>query len=122
MIVIPLIIGAKAEVDDFAVAGSRGLGGFDSLRVLDGTRFVLGLAAGKVEESDVILESALFLRLIERRVPRLYRVEKCLSTVIVAFRLYELDLFVRLRVRSVVFWRRLSAVEQLRESQRQTDL
>jgi hypothetical protein len=73
---IVVLVGADAEVDDFS-----------------GARFVFGLAAGKVEESDVILE---FLQLIERRVPCLDRVEKRLSPVIVAFRLCELDLFVRL--------------------------
>lgn len=98
MIVISFFIGAEAEVDDFAVTGARGLGGFDSLGILSGSGFVSGLAAGKVEEFGIILEPALFLQLIERRVPCLYRVEKCLSTVVVAFCLCELDLFVRLRV------------------------
>jgi hypothetical protein len=46
-----------------------------------------------MKESDVVLESALLLQLVERRVPRLYRVEEGLPAVVIAFCLYELDLF-----------------------------
>lgn len=97
-VVVALLVGAEAEIDDFFVACGRGLGGLDSLGILSGSGFVFGLVAGKVEKSEIILEPALFLQLIKRRVPCLYRVEKRLSTVIVAFRLCELDFFVRLGV------------------------
>jgi len=64
------------------------------LQVSRGCSLVLVLAAGKMEEPGVVNELALLPQLVERRVTRLYRVEEGLPTIVVAFRLRELDLFV----------------------------
>jgi hypothetical protein len=47
-----------------------------------------------MKEPGVVFEFTLLLQLVERRVPCLDRVEEGLPTIIVAFCLCELDLFV----------------------------
>lgn len=65
MVVVFLLISALAEVDNFATGRGGNRGGFGSLRVPNDRGFVVVLATGKMEESGVILESALLLQLVK---------------------------------------------------------
>ena len=92
MVVFSFLIGAQTEVNDLVIGCT--LGGANSLRVWDCCGFAPARAARKIKESSIVLEFTLVLQLVERWVPRLYRVEEGFPTVIITFRLCELDLLI----------------------------
>jgi len=64
-VVIVSLIGAQAEVNNFVARCRWDLGGARALS-LSSRGLVLALADRKMEGSDVVLESTLFLQLVER--------------------------------------------------------
>lgn len=64
-VVISLLVGAQAEVNNVVTDCEENVSGAKSLRVPSCCGVVLVLAGGEIEESDVVLESALLLQLVE---------------------------------------------------------